>query len=190
MLSSRSFRYQRWQMKPGAEFSPLMRLVTYNLRYDPRPDNITVQQLDALPDPLVLPGYQRRSGEPPWSLRRQEHALRPVALSRGGTGGQKLTVPHLDDRSEAQRRHAASMVLARARYEATTTGCPVFTLGEFNNSSMPSSRQMTLTRSSPPEGRDAGAYEIATGARAPDPLPADFAAKYALFPNSRCTTSA
>ncbi|KAJ7193608.1 Endonuclease/exonuclease/phosphatase [Mycena pura] len=232
-----------------------MRLVTYNLRYDARPDNITVQQsLAALPDPLVSPGYQRRSGdsEQPWSLRRlrvaeqllsegvvlagfQEALVRQVrdlaelfgddwgwvgvgrddgveageyspifykkseflALSYDSFwtsntpfvpsrypgagshrvcttlhlqrrhGGQKFTVlnTHLDDRSEAQRRHAASMVLARARYEAATAGCPVFVLGDFN---------------SPPEGRDAGAYEIATGARAPGPLPADFAAKYAV----------
>jgi hypothetical protein len=56
-----------------------MRLVTYNLRYDAKPDNVTVQQsLDALPDPLAAPGYLRKSGEQPWSVRRlrvAEHLL-------------------------------------------------------------------------------------------------------------------
>lgn len=56
-----------------------MRFVTYNLRYDAQPDNVSVQEsLDSLPDPLVAPGYQRKSGEQPWSLRRlrvAEHLL-------------------------------------------------------------------------------------------------------------------
>ncbi|KAJ6512384.1 Endonuclease/exonuclease/phosphatase [Mycena vulgaris] len=228
-----------------------MRFVTYNLRYDSQPDNITVQQsLDTLPDPLTAPGYLRKSGEQPWSIRRlrvaeqllgegiviagfQEALVRqvrdlaeffgtewdwvgvgrddgveageyspifykkselallsydsfwtsntPFTPSRfpgAGShrvcttvhlqrreGGQKFTIlnTHMDDQSEAQRRHAASMMLARARYEALTTGCPVFIMGDFN---------------SPPSGRDAAAYEIATGVRPPGALPADFAAKY------------
>ncbi|KAJ7495480.1 Endonuclease/exonuclease/phosphatase [Mycena latifolia] len=221
-----------------------MRFVTYNLRYDSQPDNITVQQsLNSLPDPLTGPGYLRKSGEQPWSLRRlrvaeqllssgivlagfQEALVRqvhdlaelfgtdwdwvgvgrddgveageyspvfykkselvllsydsfwtsntPFTPSRypgAGShrvctalhlqrrnGGQKFTVlnTHLDDQSEAQRRHAASMLLARARYETVSTGCPVFVLG------------------------DSTAYEIATGVRAPGALPADFAARYSV----------
>ncbi|KAJ7108168.1 Endonuclease/exonuclease/phosphatase [Mycena epipterygia] len=232
-----------------------MRLVTYNLRYDSQPDNITVQQsLDNLPDPLDAPGYQRKSGEQPWSVRRlrvaeqllgegivlagfQEALVRqvhdlaelfgpdwdwvgvgrddgveageyspifykkselvllsydsfwtsntPFTPSRfpgAGShrvcttvrlqrrqGGQIFTVlnTHMDDRSEAQRRHAASMMLARARYEAAATSAPVFVMGDFN---------------SPPDGRDAGAYEIATGVRPPGALPADFEAKYPAPP--------
>ncbi|KAF7350818.1 Endo/exonuclease/phosphatase domain-containing protein [Mycena sanguinolenta] len=273
-----------------------MRFVTYNLRYDSRPDNITVQQsLAALPDPLVGPGYHRLHGEQPWSLRRlrvAEHLisegivlagfqealvrqvrdlaellgedwdwvgvgrddgveageyspifykkcvrlplfhsfthertsdpsslsshttrsghrknplrspfppsptpqptlplgsrhLRPsrfpgagshrvcttLRLQRQDGNKQEFTVlnTHLDDRSDAQRRLAASMVLARARYEAVTTGCPVFVLGDFN---------------SPPTGRDSSAYEIATGIRSPEGLPLDFAEKYRVPPSA------
>ncbi|KAJ7259167.1 Endonuclease/exonuclease/phosphatase [Mycena haematopus] len=241
------------QIKAGIDHSNPMRFVTYNLRFDSQPDNITVQQsLEALPDPLAGPGYLRKSGEQPWSLRRlhvAEHllgegivlagfqealvrqvhdlaelfgadwdwvgvgrddgveageyspifykkseftfrsydsfwtSLTPFTPSRfpgAGShrvcttihlqrrnGGQEFVVlnTHMDDRSDSQRRLAASMILARARYEAVTTSCPIFVLGDFN---------------SPPNGRDSGAYEIATGKRAPEALPPDFAAKYSV----------
>ncbi|KAJ7839149.1 Endonuclease/exonuclease/phosphatase [Mycena olivaceomarginata] len=246
-----------WQIKLGIDHSKPMRFVTYNLRYDSQPDSITVQQsLDNLPDPLPAPGYLRKNGEQPWSLRRlrvAEHLLgegivlagfqealvrqvrdlaelfgedwdwvgvgrddgveageyspvfykksefvlcsydsfwtsnTPFTPSRfpgAGShrvcttirlqrrqGGQEFVVlnTHMDDQSEAQRRHAASMILARARYEAVTTRSPVFVLGDFN---------------SPPTGRDSGAYEITTGVRPPGALPADFAAKFAVEPGS------
>ncbi|KAF8182507.1 Endonuclease/exonuclease/phosphatase [Mycena galopus ATCC 62051] len=259
------------QIKAGIDHSTPMRFVTYNLRYDSQPDNITVQQsLNNLSDPLPSPGYFRKSGEQPWSIRRlrvaehllgegavlagfQEALVRQVhdlaelfgddwdwaasiciqvTISGGAVGvgrddgvtageyspifykksefsiraydsfwtsetpftpsrfpgagsfrvctairlqrrntGQEFVVlnTHMDDRSEAQRRHAASMILARARYEAVTTGCPVFVLGDFN---------------SPPNGHDAGAYEIATGVRVPGALPADFAKKFAVDPSA------
>ncbi|KAJ7754168.1 Endonuclease/exonuclease/phosphatase [Mycena maculata] len=243
------------QIKLDAESTP-MRFVTYNLRYDSQPDNITVKQsLALLPNPLEGPGYFRKSGEQPWSIRRlrvaeqllgegiilagfqealdrQVHDLAelfgpewdwvgvgrddgarageyspifykksevvllsydsfwtsntPFVPSRfpdAGShrvcttvhlqrrnGGQKFTVlnTHMDDRSDAQRRHAASMILARARYESETTSAPVFVLGDFN---------------SPPTGRDAAAYEIATGVRPPGTLPLDFAARYPASPD-------
>ncbi|KAJ7646020.1 Endonuclease/exonuclease/phosphatase [Mycena polygramma] len=245
------------QIRSGIDQTTPLRFVTYNLRYDSQPDNITVQQsLDTLPDPLIGPGYLRKSGEQPWSIRRlrvAEHLLGERAVLAGfqealvrqvhdlaelfgsdwdwvgvgrddgveageyspifykksdfvlrsydsfwtshtpftpsrfpGAGshrvcttlrlqcrhsGQEFVVlnTHMDDRSEAQRRHAASMILARARYEAVTTDSPVFVMGDFN---------------SPPDGRDSGAYEIATGLRSPGALPDDFAAKYAVDPDS------
>lgn len=53
-----------------AASSPL-RIATYNLRYDSKPDNISVaQSLSALPDPLQAPVYLGNSGEQPWSTRR------------------------------------------------------------------------------------------------------------------------
>ncbi|KAJ7608645.1 Endonuclease/exonuclease/phosphatase [Mycena rosella] len=229
------------QVQLGADSMPL-RIVTYNLRYDSQPDKITVRQsLDRLPDPLTGPGYFRKRGEQPWSLRRlrvveqllgegivlagfQEALVRQVhdlaepfgadwdwvgvgrddgveageyspifykkselvLLSydsfwtsntsfepsrfpgagshrvcitlhlKRRTDGKKFTVlnTHMDDRSEAQRRHAASMILARAG------PC------SFSHS--------------PPDGRDSGAYEIATGVRAPSALPTDFSARFPL----------
>ena len=49
----------------------LLRLVTWNLRFDSKPDNITVEQsLRNLPDPLVKPVLSNNSTEKPWSTRR------------------------------------------------------------------------------------------------------------------------
>lgn len=39
---------------------------------------------------------------------------------------------HLDDQSDEQRRLAASMLWARARYEAVNKTGPVFVIGDFN----------------------------------------------------------
>ena len=48
-----------------------MRVVTFNLRYDSKPDNLTVQDsLNALLDPLVEPKYFGTFEEKPWSTRR------------------------------------------------------------------------------------------------------------------------
>ncbi|KAM6492297.1 Endonuclease/exonuclease/phosphatase [Amanita muscaria] len=48
-----------------------MRVVTYNLRYDSQPDNLTVQDtFNSLPDPLVEPKYLAVTQEKPWSTRR------------------------------------------------------------------------------------------------------------------------
>jgi len=58
-----------------------MRIVTYNLRFDSQPDNITVQQsLDQLAaaDPLQQPAFLSIKTEQPWSTRRlrvAEHLL-------------------------------------------------------------------------------------------------------------------
>ncbi|KZV87965.1 mannose-6-phosphatase [Exidia glandulosa HHB12029] len=47
------------------------RLATYNLRFDSRPDSITVNQsIASIPDPLTQPGFLSKSGEQPWSQRR------------------------------------------------------------------------------------------------------------------------
>jgi hypothetical protein len=48
-----------------------MRLASYNIRFDSRPDDITVQQsLKSLKDPLQEPVYQDTTTEQPWSTRR------------------------------------------------------------------------------------------------------------------------
>ncbi|KAM5546039.1 hypothetical protein V8D89_000165 [Ganoderma adspersum] len=55
----------------GAAAKQTMRVATYNLRYDAKPDNITVNEtLAALPDPLTAPKYFGLKGEQPWSTRR------------------------------------------------------------------------------------------------------------------------
>ena len=60
----------RWSPVTAATL-PNMRVVTYNLRYDALPDNLTVQDsLDALPDPSSEPNYLNVHQEQPWSNRR------------------------------------------------------------------------------------------------------------------------
>ncbi|CAK5275073.1 unnamed protein product [Mycena citricolor] len=251
--------------------SQAMRFVTYNLRYDSRPDTISVaQSLTHLPDPLDSPRYLAKAGEQPWSTRRlrvAEHllgegivlagfqealvrqvrdlhellgeadwdwvgvgrddgreageysavfykkseleylghdsfwtSLTPFTPSRypgAGSirvctvlqlrrrhGGQKFTVlnTHMDERSEEQRRLAASMILARARFEAHTSGFPVIVMGDFNRFASPGAlylRRLTFCRS-PPTGSDSGAYEISTGMRLPVDVPTDFAERYSV----------
>lgn len=53
---------------------PTLRLATWNLRYDSKPDLIPVTlSLEGLPGPLVEPDvYQNVDGEKPWSTRRLE----------------------------------------------------------------------------------------------------------------------
>ncbi|KAG5635800.1 hypothetical protein H0H81_010072 [Sphagnurus paluster] len=72
---------------------------------------------------------------------------------------------HLDHHSEEARKLGASLLLARARFEARETGAPVFVTGDLN---------------SRPEGIDAGAYKILTGAENPLPIAQDFLKKYAV----------
>ncbi|KIY62247.1 hypothetical protein CYLTODRAFT_414860 [Cylindrobasidium torrendii FP15055 ss-10] len=60
---------------------------------------------------------------------------------------------HLDDISNEQRMYAASMLVTRARYEASAVGNrPIFLTGDFN---------------SPPVGTDSEAYKITTGQHNP-----------------------
>lgn len=88
-----------------------------------------------------------------------------LKTSSGSTNFSYLNT-HLDDQSDAQRRLGASLILQRARFEAfNSDGGPVLVTGDFN---------------SPSTGTDSGAYMIATGQLAPEPLNATFAAKYAV----------
>ncbi|KAL6304714.1 Endonuclease/exonuclease/phosphatase [Sparassis latifolia] len=72
---------------------------------------------------------------------------------------------HLDDRSDAQRRVGAALLLTRARYEAYKTGGPVFITGDFNSAAT---------------GYDSGAYQITTGAIPAPAINSSFVEKYAV----------
>ncbi|CCL99363.1 uncharacterized protein FIBRA_01381 [Fibroporia radiculosa] len=76
---------------------------------------------------------------------------------------------HLDERSDRQRRLSASLLLTRARYEAYTSGGPVFVTGDFNSAAT---------------GYDSGAYQIITGHIPPVPIDSTFEAKYAVPPDA------
>ncbi|EPT03257.1 hypothetical protein FOMPIDRAFT_1047244 [Fomitopsis schrenkii] len=92
-------------------------------------------------------------------------SFRVCEVARFKTSSKTFTFinTHLDDRSDAQRRLAASMLLARARYEAHATSAPVIVTGDFNSAS---------------HGYDSGAYQIATGVLPPVPINETFAEKY------------
>ncbi|KIY63699.1 hypothetical protein CYLTODRAFT_359514 [Cylindrobasidium torrendii FP15055 ss-10] len=73
---------------------------------------------------------------------------------------------HLDDQSDGQRRLGASMMLARAKYEAYNGGAgngKVFLMGDYN---------------SPPKGTDSGGYDITVGNADPVAVNATWAARY------------
>ena len=67
--------------------SQVIRIASYNLRYDSQPDNITVQDsLGSLPNPLSAPVYYNATGEQPWSTRRvrvAEHLLSKGTIIAG-----------------------------------------------------------------------------------------------------------
>lgn len=72
---------------------------------------------------------------------------------------------HWDDRSDAQRRLAASLILYRGAYEAATTNSPVFVLGDFNSPSM---------------GIGSGGFQIITGQIDPVDIESGFKEKYKI----------
>ncbi|KAI5116281.1 hypothetical protein M0805_009932 [Coniferiporia weirii] len=80
--------------------------------------------------------------------------------------GIALLNTHLDDQSDAQRRLGASLILARARYEAANQDGPVLVTGDFNSSA--------------DSADDSGAYKIITGKVPPVAIDPEFAAKYAV----------
>jgi hypothetical protein len=85
----------------GEYLGSAMRFVTYNLRYDSQPDNITVQQsLATIPDPLAAPGYLRKNGEQPWSLRRLRVAEHLLGEGIVLAGFQEALVRQVNDLAE------------------------------------------------------------------------------------------
>ncbi|KAI0036488.1 mannose-6-phosphatase [Vararia minispora EC-137] len=231
-----------------------VRLMTWNIRYDSQPDNVTVQEtVGSLPDPLTEPvSFLNLTGEQPWSTRRIRVYQRIIgedvdmigfqeALERQyddmhellgdnwgcvGVGrddgavsgefspiywkksiftllsndtfwlsetpfdagskytnagsvriataahfllnasGKRFTYinTHLDDQSDKQRQYGASLILWRARSEASR-GSTVIVSGDFN---------------SPTVGNEAGAYRIITGQISPLAVNQTFQEAYAV----------
>ncbi|KAG7097724.1 hypothetical protein E1B28_005045 [Marasmius oreades] len=78
-----------------------MRMATWNLRFDSKPDNITVQQsIDALPDPLVEFPFQGVHGEQPWSTRRLRVAQTLLSEDIDIAGFQEALVRQVRDLAE------------------------------------------------------------------------------------------
>ncbi|KAF8632791.1 hypothetical protein AX15_001690 [Amanita polypyramis BW_CC] len=75
-----------------------MRVITYNLRYDALPDNLTVQDsLNALPDPLIEPRYLATHNEQPWSTRRIRVAENALSFGIDLACFQEALVRQVDD---------------------------------------------------------------------------------------------
>ncbi|KAI0251572.1 mannose-6-phosphatase [Lactifluus subvellereus] len=76
----------------------LLRLGTWNLRYDVQPDSITVaESLAALPDPCIAPPQRVLRGERPWSARRVRVAQRLQASRVDLLGFQEALIRQVRD---------------------------------------------------------------------------------------------
>jgi len=77
-----------------------MRLATWNLRYDVRPDNVSLEHsIAALPDPLLPPRTQLL-GEQPWSARRVSVARTLFASQVDLIGLQETLIRQVRDLAE------------------------------------------------------------------------------------------
>ncbi|KAJ7127312.1 Endonuclease/exonuclease/phosphatase [Mycena crocata] len=77
------------------------RMVSYNLRFDSKPDNITVQQsLANLPNPLIQPTFLNLTAEQPWSLRRLHVAEHLISNGISLAGFQEALVRQVTDLAE------------------------------------------------------------------------------------------
>ncbi|KAF7291347.1 Endo/exonuclease/phosphatase domain-containing protein [Mycena indigotica] len=93
------------QLQPNLAPSTGIRFVTYNLRYDTRPDNVSVtDSLTALPSPLPPPadGYLPRKAheEHRWSLRRMRVAEQVLGGEADVVCVQEALVRQVNDLSE------------------------------------------------------------------------------------------
>ncbi|KZV72592.1 mannose-6-phosphatase [Peniophora sp. CONT] len=81
-----------------AQANTSLRIMTWNLRFDSMPDNITVQEtIDSLPDPILQPDFFGVSGEQPWSTRRIKVYDRIVGEKVQILGFQEALVRQVDD---------------------------------------------------------------------------------------------
>ncbi|KAF8895853.1 hypothetical protein CPB84DRAFT_1781971 [Gymnopilus junonius] len=147
-----------------------MRIVTYNLRYDSQPDNISIQQsLDSLPDPLQQPSFLSHNGkERPWSRRRLGVAQR--LLSEGITiaSFQEALVRQVRDLAELFGSEWSWIGIGRNNGIEAGEFCPIF----FKNSvvnlilRIPSGyRELTLnTPFEPSKFPGAGSFRVCTTA--------------------------
>lgn len=78
------------------EFSTAFRIVTWNLRYDAKPDNITVQEtLNTLSDPYLQPPFLNLTAEQPWSTRRVRVADQIISSGAVLAGAYSSFVLHI-----------------------------------------------------------------------------------------------
>ncbi|KAG5727472.1 hypothetical protein E4T56_gene12036 [Termitomyces sp. T112] len=78
-----------------------MRIVTWNLRFDSMPNNITVQQsLDSLQDSLLQPTFLALTTEQPWSTRRIQVAEKLLSSGISLASFQEALVRQVQDLAE------------------------------------------------------------------------------------------
>lgn len=78
-----------------------LRLATYNIRYDSKPDNVTVaESLHNLPNALAQPTYLGLSKEQPWSVRRLRLAEQVLSRDPSVIGLQEVLIRQVKDIAE------------------------------------------------------------------------------------------
>jgi endonuclease/exonuclease/phosphatase family metal-dependent hydrolase len=103
-----------------------LRLATWNLRYDLRPDDVTIDRsLAALPDPLLPPRTQL-VGEQPWSARRVPVARSLFASQVDLIGFQETLVRQVRDLAELLGSDFAWAGVGRDDGASAGEFCPIF----------------------------------------------------------------
>ncbi|EDR12123.1 uncharacterized protein LACBIDRAFT_292661 [Laccaria bicolor S238N-H82] len=142
-----------------------MRIATFNIRYDCKPDNISIQQsLDALlnTDPLKEVAFQSLKGEQPWSARRirvANHILDEGAIL---AAFQEALFRQVTDVAELL---GDGWAWERSHWQL---------LSELQ---LIANDNFWLSTST---GSDSGGYKITTGASPPLPVDSAFAKKYSV----------
>lgn len=78
-----------------------LRLATWNLRFDSKPDSITVNQsLASIPDPLAQVAFLGKNGEQPWSQRRLYISQRVIGEGAVILSVQEALVRQVNDLQE------------------------------------------------------------------------------------------
>ena len=91
-----------------------IRLSSWNLRFDSKPDNISVKDtLASLPDPTDQPSYLNISGEQPWSTRRIRVAQRLLSERIALAGAAFLSLTGGGDVSPASEHVVAHCRFSR-----------------------------------------------------------------------------
>lgn len=143
-----------------------MLLLSYNLRFDALPDDITVKQsLDSQEDPLILPNFLHSSGEKPWSLRRMRIAEQILGESPLIAGFQEALIRQIEDLQELLGDQWSWTGVGRDDGQKSGEFCPVFYRSDKLNLVSSDSFWLSETPFQPSKYPDAGSFRICTVTR-------------------------
>ncbi|TFK66224.1 hypothetical protein BDN72DRAFT_860062 [Pluteus cervinus] len=143
-----------------------MKLITWNLRYDSIPDDITVQQtLKALPNPLKEPTYLAVSNEQPWSSRRIRVAEKVLAGGVVLAGFQEALVRQVQDLAELLGADWSWTGVGRSDGKNVGEYNPIFYKTTELKLISGDSFWLSGTPMKPSKHQDAGLFRICTAAK-------------------------